>query len=223
MQQELNARFGTLLEEGRRLEGRIGYDEDGDPERFIGPDRTTEFQAWFASCANLIELVALPGSSLRQLSTKLIEDRELPYGMPVRLFRSMLALLNSAKQEWDAGLLRKVEYIVAAATFDDFLDHAGQYLKGGRLTEAAVLASATLEDAIKKIASKNGVPTDGFALDRLLDELSKAGALTPTEVKRAKASAAVRNLALHAEWSKLTPEDVTHLVDNTRELIDRHI
>lgn len=46
------------------------------------------------------------------------------------MVKKMLGLLEAAKEEWEHGLLGRVEYIVAAATFDDFLDHAASYHKG---------------------------------------------------------------------------------------------
>ena len=135
----------------------------------------------------------------------------------------MLGLLTGVKDEWDHGLLGKIEYIVAGATFDDFLDHAAQYHKGSKKIEAAVLGSAVLKDTVKKIAQKNGIQTGGKTLEPLINALVKANVLTSVKGKRVKAYAGVRNHALHAEWDKFDITDVGELIKGTRELIENYL
>ena len=135
----------------------------------------------------------------------------------------MVGLLIGAKEEWEHGLLEKIEYIIAGATFDDFLDHVTQYHKGNKKIEAAVLGSAVLEDTVKKIAQKNVIQTSGKSLDSLIDSLVKGNVLTPVKGKRVKAYIGVRNCALHAEWDKFEISDVGELINGTRELIENYL
>jgi uncharacterized protein YutE (UPF0331/DUF86 family) len=129
-------------------------------------------------------------------------------------------LLASTREEYEHGLLGKIEYIVAAATFDDFLDHATSYHKANKKIEASVMASAVLEDTVKKIAAKAGLSVSGTSLEPLIDELVKSGTFTPVKAKRVKAFAAVRNHALHAEWDRFDIRDVGELIAGTRELLE---
>ena len=66
------------------------------------------------------------------------------------------------------GLLRKVEYIFVASTFDDFLTHAADFNRAGKKTESSVLCSAVFEDAVRKLAEKVSVPQASRSLDAVM-------------------------------------------------------
>jgi uncharacterized protein YutE (UPF0331/DUF86 family) len=117
-------------------------------------------------------------------------------------------------------MLAKIEYIIAAATFDEFLDHAKEYHGANKKMEASVLASAVLEDTVKKIAAKNSIVSAGTTLDPLIDEFVKNGVFTPVKAKRVKAFIAVRNKAFHAEWDQFDIKDVGKLIEGTKELVE---
>ncbi|GAI58184.1 unnamed protein product [marine sediment metagenome] len=135
----------------------------------------------------------------------------------------MLGLLISAQTDWSEGMLREIEYVIAAETFDDFLDHATSYHRAGKKIEASVLASAVLEDTIKKIAVKNSIETKGKSLDPLIDDLKAAGVFTPVKAKRGKAYAGIRNKADHAEWDEFDIKDVGKMIEGIRELIEEFL
>lgn len=223
MEQQLKARFGELLERGRDLVDQLPRDEDDDLEFWVEEDRIPEYQTWIASVANLIRCVALPDSYFAESSRKLLSNRDLDTGVPSFAIQKLYALLVSANDEWTAGLLRKVEHFVVAATFDDFLDHADLYHKGGKKIESAVLASTVLEDTIKKIAAKHNVGAEGKTLDPLIDALVKADVFSPVRGKRLKSYAAVRNHALHAEWERLELREIGELIKGTRELLEEFL
>ncbi|GAI03064.1 unnamed protein product, partial [marine sediment metagenome] len=134
-------------------------------------------------------------------------------GIPSKIVLKMLGLLISAQEEWSKGMLREIEYVIAAETFDDFLDHAASYHKAGKKIEASVLASAVLEDTIKKIAVKNSMETRERSLDPLIDDLKAAGVFTPVKAKRVKAYAGIRNKADHAEWDEFDIKDVGQMIE----------
>ncbi len=235
MKEEVTKRFEVLIVKGRELLGTLGpevvqIDTDGnttvDSESYpywVPKVRIPEFRSWLTSASNLIHFVVSPETHLAKECDRLMADDHLKQGVPSNVLVLMLGLLTGAKDDWDHGLLGKIEYIVAGATFDDFLDHAAEYHRGNKKTEAAVLGSAVLEDTVKKIAQKNGVQTSGKTLDPLVDELVKANVLTPVKGKRVKAYAGVRNHALHAEWDKFDISDVGQLIDGTRELIENYL
>ena len=143
--------------------------------------------------------------------------------MPILAVQKIFGLLLAVKDEWDRGLLRKIEYLIVAETFDDFLDYASHYHKGNKKVESSILACVVLEDTLKKIAKKNGISTKGISLEPLIDNLSKAGILTSVKAKRAKGFSGVRNHALHAEWDLFDIKDVGELISGTRELIENFL
>lgn len=180
-------------------------------------------QSWMTSAANAVQQVAPSGSFFRTELDRLMSNEQLKGGIPIQLAEKVLGVLQSVQLEAKAGLLIRLQDQVIAATFDDFLDHASQYHKAGKVREAAVLASAVLEDTIKRIASKSGVDASGQSLEPLIDELAKSTVLTAVKAKRLKSFAAIRNHALHAEWDKLDIKDVGAQIAGTRELLDEHL
>jgi uncharacterized protein YutE (UPF0331/DUF86 family) len=182
-----------------------------------------EAQSWFSSAANAIHQVAPPGSFYMAELQRIVEHEQLQSGFPISSVEKLLGLLQSVQLEARAGLLVKLEDQVVASAFDDFLDHATQYHKAGKVNEAAVLASAVLEDTIKRIARKSEIAVGGVSLEPLIDELTKRSVFTQVKAKRLKSYAAVRNHALHAEWEKLDIRDVGAQLSGLRELLDEHL
>lgn len=235
MKEEVTKRFEVLIEKGRGLLGTLGPEvvqintygnTEVDSESYpywVPKVRIPEFRSWLTSAVNLIHYVSPSGAPLAQECDRLMEDDHLKQGVPSDVLVLMLGLLRGAKDDWEHGFLGRIEYIVAGATFDDFLDHAAEYRRGNKKIEASVLASAVLEDTVKKIAQKNGLETSGKTLDPLIDELVKANIFTPVKGKRVKAYAGVRNNALHAEWDKFDISDVGQLIEGTRELIENYL
>ena len=218
MKEDFQQRFSELVAKGRELVNSLPHLERGLAP-WVQPERIAEYQQWLSSSANLIHLVAPPGSPFIAECDKAMNDDYLKHGVPTTVVQKMHGLLNSALDEWNRGLLRKIEYIIAAETFDDFLDHAASYHKGNKKTESSVLASAVLEDTIKRIAERNQIEPKGLSLEPLIDELIKKGVFTPVKGKRVKGFASVRNRALHAEWHEFDIQDVGELIKGVRELI----
>lgn len=235
MKEEITKRFEELIQKGNQLLGTLGpkttgFDRNGN--RRINPDgyeywvparRSPEFKSWLTSASNLIHFLVPSESPLAQDCDRLMADEHLKQGVPSNVLVLMLGLLTGVKDEWDNGFLGKIEYIVAGATFDDFLDHAAEYHRGNKKIEAAVLSSAVLEDTVKKIAQKNGIQTGGKTLEPLINALVKANVLTSVKGKRVKAYAGVRNHALHAEWDEFEISDVGDLIHGTRELLENYL
>ena len=131
-------------------------------------------------------------------------------------------MTGSAVYDWREGLLRRIEYIFAAETFDDFLDHADKYHKANKKAEAAVLVSAVLEDTVKKIARRNNV-NPSRTLDPIINDLIAANVFTEPEGKRVRAFADLRNKADHAEWDGFDIKDVGKTIEGVRDLIGHHL
>lgn len=222
MKEDFEKRFSELLTVGEKLVNSLPSDEHG-PRNWVQPHRIAEYQQWLSSVANLMHLVAPRDSTFIVECDRTMNDDALKHGVPARVVQKMHGLLKSADEEWKRGLLRKIEYIVAAETFDDFLDHAASYHKGNKKIESSVLASAVLEDTIKRIGRKNEINPQGLSLEPLIDELIKKDVFTPVKGKRVKGFAGVRNHALHAEWDQFDIKDVGGLIKGVRELIEQFL
>jgi len=233
--EEITKRFEMLIKRGRELLGTLGPDvvqinTDGETEvnydsypYWVPKVRIPDFRAWLTSVSNFLHFISPSDTPIIRECDSLMSDGHLKQGVPSNTLVSMLGLLKGAKDEWDNGSLGKIEYIFAGETFDNFLDHATDYHKGNKKIEASILASAVLEDTVKKIAQKNRVEASGKTLDPLIDELVKANVFTPVKAKSIKASVGVRNHALHAEWDKFDISDVGKLISGTKELIENYL
>jgi uncharacterized protein YutE (UPF0331/DUF86 family) len=222
MKERISGRFEALIKEGHRLVSLIGSDSHG-PKFWVETARIPIYQAWIASASNLIRVVIKGQSHYIDEYKRLMENENMRNGIPAQVVTKLLGLLTSAQLEWSSGLLREIDYIIAAETFDDFLDHAVVYHKANKKIEAAVLGSAVFEDTVKKLAVKNGIETKEKTLDPLIDELASEGILTPVKAKRLKAYAGVRNKALHAEWDSFDIKDVGEMISGVRELIEQYL
>jgi len=235
IKEDITERFNMLIERGNQLLGTLGpkltrigsggqtmFNKESY-QYWVPTKRIPEFRSWLTSASNLIHFLVPSESPLAQECGSIMASNDLKKGVGSKEVVLMLGLLIGAKDEWDHGFLGKIEYIVAGATFDDFLDHAAEYHRGNKKIEAAVLSCAVLEDTVKKIAEKNGIQTGGKALDPLINALVTAQVFTKVKGKRVRAYAGVRNHALHAEWEKFEISDVGELINGTRELLEKYL
>lgn len=219
--EKIAKRIEILKVEGNRQTSELPRNYEGKLFAFVRDENVSSCHSWLNSVANLVRQLAPANSPLveecNRLTIEGIKNIHHTYVL------KMAGVLDSLEQEWKWGLLSNVEYIYVAETFDQFLDIAADYHKAKKKIESAVLASAVLEDTIKRICKKNDVEYQGKTLDPLIDDLVKHNVLTPVKAKRAKSYSGVRNHSLHADWDKFEIEDVGSMIQGIRELVDKHL
>jgi hypothetical protein len=94
----------------------------------------------------------------------------------------------------------------------DFVSLARSALGEGYKDVAAVLACAALEDALKRFATSKGLAVAGKELQEVVNALKSAGHVVGAQKTLLDAMPRIRNLALHAEWSKLSGPDVNSVL-----------
>lgn len=177
---EILNRCDTLLKESSAFPKRI------EKRYYHYNDANQKLQKWILSVCNLIS-VSVPQHNLFYIeSQKLLSNENLNDNVPYHVTERLTGLLESFRDELQQGLLKKLEYIVMATTFDEFLDHAEHFHKGGKQQESSVLASVVFEDTIRKIAKKNSIEEKGMSLETIIDELAKINVITPVKAKRIK-------------------------------------
>ena len=117
------------------------------------------------------------------------------------------------QRDFDACLLFDLRALIVADILGDFIEQAEQLLAGGYYVPAASLAGAVLEDTLRKLCEKRGVPVPvSTKIDRLNTDLAKASVYDKLVQKRITALADIRNNADHGYFDKFRREDVEDMV-----------
>ena len=155
VKEQISERFAALVREGQQLVQLLPRADSGyGYDFYVDAHRLHDYQAWLSAVGHLITMVSPPAGHYPAELTKLQSGDQMEHSVVPNVVERVFGLLTAAQQDWSQGLLRQIEYVLAAAAFDDFLDHAAAYHKGAKKIESAVLASAVLEDTVKKIAGK---------------------------------------------------------------------
>jgi hypothetical protein len=212
-EQDLEKRFRELLE--------VRFTPETNPN-FVWSGETVAAHAWLIEATNLIGLVSGErGLHYEEARQSLASATGAPAG-GVRMdpVRKLQGILRATYSDWKQGLLN-VRYADLASTFDDFLDHAHAYHKSGKKLEAAVLASAVLEDVMRKIAEKHSI--NERSLEPIIEALVVKGVSSPVQAKRVRAYAGVRTSAFHARWEELDLRAIGEAIAGIHELIQHHL
>ena len=223
MEKELLKRAKELLERGKRHSAAIKRSDKHGANYWYSEDQIPEIRSWLDSVFNLFRLITTPDMHFHEQVPEISKDNDLKHGVPYWAVQKLCGNLTSVIEEIELGLLKKAEYIFMASAFDDFLDHADYFHKGGKKMESSVLASIVFEDTLRKIASKYNASSNGESIEVIIDNLTKANAWTSVKAKRIKAYAAVRNKALHANWEEIELRDVGELIKGVRELLENNL
>lgn len=214
--EKVRARFSELLATGGRLR------QGNANGQVLGEGHRQDCVGWLAAAQNLVHLVVTNFANPYRMSVDKICSNNRGYcaHQPVG---EVTVILQSLLEDIDAGLLASIEDQTRATVFDDFLDHAKEYARNKRTSEAGVIAGVVFEDTLRTICRNVGLEEKGQKLDSLIDALVKTGTLTQVKAKRAKVAAHVRTKATHAQWDEFELEDVNTTISFTEELILKYL
>jgi len=206
-----------LLEEYFRLveESRI---RDGDPRYGVLATRM----------AAAIERLA-PVSSAYHVEA----NGYVPAAMPPRLRASGMArVLNALRDDYAAGYLFEIEQSIRRGVFSDLLDMAAHLLEGYEhlhaATSAGVLAGATLEEYLRKLADANGIATansggEPVKAESLNTELRGEGVYDLSEQMQVTAWLDLRNKAARGRRDEFSADQVRLMIQGVRDFTVRHL
>lgn len=216
IQSRLRGRLEALLNEGETLRagGMDGYARDVTQRQLCS--------GWLTSAQHIVQLIT-PNllSPYRMKVDSLARAPMTP--MINHAVGEVVEVLKSLIVNVDAGLLTSIVNSAQAEVFDEFLDHASEYVKRGRKEEGGVIAGVVFEDTIRRICKRMSIQEAGVKLDQLISALANGGVISGVKAKRARAAAAVRTSATHAQWTEFEISDVEATIQTTKELIDAHL
>ena len=139
-----------------RLDNLIGMGEKvlGTEKRVAsaGYVETQLVQQWRTSC------LAFLGAVLGHDSNHYREFENRCKGYTISDAKNGIGILRAAKEDIEGGCLQKVEALVSASVFSDFLEMAEHLLDNGYKDPAASLTGAVLEDGLRHICGNNSLP-----------------------------------------------------------------
>lgn len=126
--------------------------------------------------------------------------------------KCLQGLFKSAKEDFEGGYVFNVDLRVSGEVFGDFIVLAKQSLAEGHKDVAAVLASAALEDSLKRYATANGLNVDDGSMMAVINALKSKGLVSGAYKTLLNAMPKIRNYAMHADWEKISEPDVNSVI-----------
>jgi hypothetical protein len=139
-------------------------------------------------------------------------------------FRNALAsgqgILRAVRQDIEGGYLKRVEDLVSAEVFTDFLDMAEHLLAQGYKDPAASLIGAVLEDGLRRICVKNSLSLNPIeSINSLNKKLADAQVYNRLIQKKVHVWNDVRNNADHGKFSEYSIQDAKEMAKGVRDFL----
>jgi hypothetical protein len=133
-------------------------------------------------------------------------------------------ILRGVREDVEGGYLFRIEALVAADIFTDFLDMAQHLLEQGYKDPAASLVGAVLEDGLRKISSKHSITLKSKEdLGSLNKKLADAQIYNRLLQKRLQVWGEIRNNADHGKFSEYSKEDVREMLAGVSNFLSQHL
>lgn len=121
-------------------------------------------------------------------------------------------IFQSAKDDFLGGYVFDLDLRISGEVFGDFVVLARQSLSEGHKDVAAVLACAALEDALKRYASIKELDVSDKTMSEVVKALKAEGLVSGAQKSLLDAMPRIRNMAMHAEWQKISEPDVSSVI-----------
>ncbi|HMM51469.1 MAG TPA: DUF4145 domain-containing protein [Burkholderiaceae bacterium] len=170
--------------------------------------KTGDWNRWATSAQSLILAVYGKGSPHYENFAQAMNSCS-GYDHDVLALRGIFL---SAKDDFDGGYVFNVDLRVSGEVFGDFVVLAKQALAEGHKDVAAVLACASLEDALKRFAKAKGLEVEGRGMQDVINALKSNGLISGAQKTLLDSMPRIRNLALHGDWGKLSEPEVSGVI-----------
>ena len=133
--------------------------------------------------------------------------------------QQLFGVFQAARHDYDNDFLFDLEIETAADVFGSFVAAAKQAMKENRRDVAAVIASAALEDALKRYAVRNGLDVDDKTLATVINALKSKRLVSGAQKSLLDGMLKTRNSAMHADWGKITEPEVSSLISFVEQVL----
>jgi hypothetical protein len=133
-------------------------------------------------------------------------------------------ILRAVREDIEGGYLKKVEALVSAEVFTNFLEMAEHLLQQGYKDPAASLIGAVLEDGLRRICAKNSLPIRSIeSISSLNKNLADAQVYNRLTQKKVHVWNEVRNNADHGNFSQYAKDDVKDMLQGVASFLAQYI
>ena len=187
---------------------------------------TAQFQEYCAATVSMgNEVYGQDSVQMRELLSAVEGLRSInrtPGVMDGKIAKVLIGFMKNLQSEIESGLLSNIATRVAGEVLGDFLDLADSAFSANEKDVAAVLASAALEDALKRVAIKNEIDVDDKDMSEVINALKAGGVVKGPQAKIVQSYVKLRNKAFHADWEKIDKESVNSLIGFTEQFLLTH-
>jgi hypothetical protein len=117
-------------------------------------------------------------------------------------------VFDAARSDYSRGYLFSTQAAITGEILGDLVGLAKAALDGGQVHVAGVLASAALEDALKRFASREGLSVESASMTEVVSALKAKGLVGGAQKTILESMPKLRDWAMHANWDRLTAEAV---------------
>lgn len=173
------------------------------------------FMEWRSQClACLIQTLGTDHVYAREFQSAVEDNARIGY------VQAGLGILRGALEDVEQGNLESLQNLVVAEVFSDFLDQAQHLLENDYKAPAASLAGAVLENGLRSLAERNGIPVkDRDDLSALNNKIASKGIYNRLRRKQVDTWTEVRNAADHGRFDDFGESDVGDLIKGVRDFL----
>lgn len=162
-------------------------------------------------------------SNLAEFKTKEFDPNPWPDNKRGSFRQYLKGVLTGIKTDIENDLIFNLEKQTIGRVVADFITLAKQAAQEDIKEVAAVLASAALEDSLKRYAGLNGLQVDDKDMSEVINALKSAGLLKGPQASVVTSYIQTRNKAFHAEFNKIEMPEVKSLIAFTEEFIIKNL
>jgi hypothetical protein len=213
-EEHYNQRFQELYQASQQIQR--------DWRKFpSGPIEYVENESWAKWSTNALNLIELTfgSDSVHFIGFKKICDNWR--GHPKEL-DSARGVFHAAMEDYKRGYFISLSKTISGELVGDFVLLSKQCLAEGNKDAAAVIACAALEDALKRYALSEGLNVQEKSMQDVVNALKSKGLVSGAQKTLLDVMPKIRDYAMHADWTKIRPEDVNSVIGFVEQFVMIH-
>lgn len=195
---------GTLSKRFAELEAQMNSLRAGLDENDLRAYETSSWQQWATSAQHILR-ASFGETSPHYLNFAAGYAKCHGWEHQVNALKGIFC---AAKADYDGGYAFSLQARISGEIYGDFVALAKAALDEGAKDVAAVLACAALEDALKRFALMNGLEVSDKVMQGVVNALKSKGLVGGAQKTLLDAMPKIRDYAMHANWAKITSQDV---------------